>query len=367
MNNSGKDEKRDGLYAPGAKVLVVDDNSMNCKLVKSLLKKTGIEVFEAFSGQECLSKVETEKYDVILMDHLMPGMDGIETFRRIRQGSGPCLSSPVIALSANPDTDAKELYNKEGFSCFLKKPVKPALLEQVLADFLPGELVKGYATGAAEASEGEDDSKFDEYDIEGLDWDFAKIHFSDIDTLKETINNFYLMIKRDADRLEEYYKKLEIYNGKIMNEFALSEYRVLVHSMKSSATLIGIIPLAGMAFMLERAAIAKDAKTIGLLNDVFLTDWRSYSEKLKPLFAEKLAKASEFNKADFLAHLKKLEDASEFLDVDSMDPAAKAISEFRLPWSGEDDINALRGAVAALDIDAIKTFSCKLREEALKH
>ncbi|MBR4278470.1 MAG: response regulator, partial [Lachnospiraceae bacterium] len=270
MNNSGKDETRTGLYAPGAKVLVVDDNSMNCKLVKSLLKKTGIEVFEAFSGQECLSRVETEKYDVILMDHLMPGMDGIETFRRIRQGNGPCVSTPVIALSANPDTDAKDLYNREGFSCYLKKPVKPALLEQVIADFIPEELVVSYTAGESQSESGFNP---EDYDIEGLDWDFARIHFSDLETLKETIGNFLLMIKRDADRLEEYYKKLEIYNGKIMNEFALSEYRVLVHSMKSSATLIGIVPLAGMAFILERAAIEKDAKTIGSLNDIFLTDW----------------------------------------------------------------------------------------------
>lgn len=364
MNNSGKDETRAGLYAPGAKVLVVDDNSMNCKLVKSLLKKTGIEVFEAFSGQECLSRVENEKYDVILMDHLMPGMDGIETFRRIRQGNGPCVSTPVIALSANPDTDAKALYNREGFSCYLKKPVKPALLEQVIADFIPEELVVSFTAGESQSESGFNP---EDYDIEGLDWDFARIHFSDLETLKETIGNFLLMIKRDADRLEEYYKKLEIYNGKIMNEFALSEYRVLVHSMKSSATLIGIVPLAGMAFILERAAIEKDAKTIGSLNDIFLTDWRSYSEKLKPLFEGNKGTVSEFDKEVFLAHLKKLEDASEILDVDSMDPAAKAISEFGLPWSGEDDINALRGAVAALDIEAIKTFSCKLREEALKH
>ncbi|MBR6909113.1 MAG: response regulator [Lachnospiraceae bacterium] len=364
MNNSGKDETRTGLYAPGARVLVVDDNSMNCKLVKSLLKKTGIEVFEAFSGQECLSRVENEKYDVILMDHLMPGMDGIETFRRIRQGNGPCVSTPVIALSANPDTDAKALYNREGFSCYLKKPVKPALLEQVIADFIPEELVVSYTAGESQSESGFNP---EDYDIEGLDWDFARIHFSDLETLKETIGNFLLMIKRDADRLEEYYKKLEIYNGKIMNEFALSEYRVLVHSMKSSATLIGIVPLAGMAFILERAAIEKDAKTIGSLNDIFLTDWRSYSEKLKPLFEGNKGTVSEFDKAVFLEHLKKLEDASEILDVDSMDPAAKAISEFGLPWSGEDDVNALRGAVAALDIEAIKTFSCKLREEALKH
>ncbi|MCR4618039.1 MAG: response regulator [Lachnospiraceae bacterium] len=364
MNNSGRDENNNSLYAPGAKVLVVDDNSMNCKLVKSLLKKTGIEVTEAFSGQECLAKTGTEKFDVILMDHLMPGLDGIQTLRLIRQNPGPSKDVPVIALTANPDTDARDLYIKEGFACYLKKPVKPVHLEQVLADFLPEELVKNYAACEDDSDKGFDPS---EYDIEGLDWDFAKIHFSDSDTLKETIGNFKLMISRDADRLEEYYKKLEIYNGKIMNEFALSEYRVLVHSMKSSATLIGILPLAGMAFMLERAALEKDAKVIEALNEIFLKDWRSYSDKLKPLFPEAKAGEVEFDKIEFLARLKKLEDASEMLDVDSMDPEAAQIAQTKLPWDGNSEIGALRAAVAALDIESIKHNTSKLREEALKH
>ena len=357
------EEEYDGLYAPGAKVLVVDDNSMNCRLVKSLLKRTGIEVEEAYSGQECLAKAEATKFDVILMDHMMPGMDGIETFRNLRSSGSLSANVPVIALSANPDTDARELYNREGFACFLKKPVKPAHLEQVLADFIPEELIKSYG----EAEEKVEGFNPDNYDIEGLDWDFAHIHFFDNETLKETLGNFRLMITRDADRLQEYYGKLEIYKGKIQNEFALSEYRVLVHSMKSSATLVGIVPLAGLAFLLEKAALEKDAEVISTLNDVFIKNWRSYYDKLKVIFPEREGRATEFDKADFLAHLKKLADASEILDIDSMDPAAKALSEFKLPWDGKNDMEGLLGAVAALDTGSIETLVKKLHEEALKH
>ncbi len=364
MSNQGQDEKYDGLYAPGAKVLVVDDNSMNCKLVKSLLKKTGIEVSEAFSGQECLSKAETTTFDVILMDHLMPGMDGIDTLKRLRLGESPCKDVPVIVLTANPDTDARETDNKAGFSCYLKKPVKPALLEQVLADFLPEEKIQGLGKASEDSDEG---FKPEDYVIEGLDWDFARIHFSDMDILKETISNFRLMITRDADRLWEYFNKLDVYGGKIMNEFALSEYRVLVHSMKSSATLIGIVPLAGMAFTLEKAAIEKDVEVISAVTNVFLKAWRSYGDKLKVLFPENTVTTTEFDKAEFLAHLTKLNDSSEVLDIDSMDPEAKAISEIGLPWDGKEDIDALLGAVAALDTDSIRNLIGKLREEALKH
>ncbi len=365
MSNAQQSEKYEGLYAPNAKILVVDDNSMNCKLVKSLLRKTGITVEEAFSGQECLSRTENEHFDLILMDHLMPGIDGIETFRRIRNGEGACRTVPVIALTANPDTDAKDLYNREGFSCFLKKPVKPAHLEQVLADFLPENTVEHYGTD--ENSESRTGFRPEDYDIEGLDWDYARIHFFDNETLKETLGNFRLMISRDADRLCEYYDKLEVSCGKIMNEYALSEYRVLVHSMKSSATLVGIVPLSGLAFLLEKAAIEKDTASILALHDTFIANWRSYGDKLKVIFPDKTNADTAFDRAELLAHLKKLSDASEILDIDSMDPEAKAISEIAFPWDAGSDIDALMGAVVALDTDSISTLISRLREEAVKY
>ncbi len=359
--NSAKTES--GLYAPGARILVVDDNSMNCKLVKSLLKKTGIEVAEAFSGQEALSRTGSEKFDVILMDHMMPGMDGIEAFRKIRAQDGPNRTAPVIALTANPDTDARELYTKEGFSCFLKKPVKPAHLEQVLADFLPEDLVERYSMEQKK----EGGFNPEDHSIEGLDWDFAKIHFTDKDTMLETINNFRLMIRRDSGRLQAFYEEFKYMNTASPEDYVMSEYRVLVHSMKSSATLVGIIPLSGLAFLLEKAASAGDLETIRALHDVFIRNWNSYEEKLAPLFEKENEQGgAEFDKEVFIGHLDKLMDASEMLDVDTMDPEAKAIMGTSLPWDGKEDVQTLLGAVAALDIVAINSAAVKLKAEAEK-
>ncbi len=362
VDTSVKNEES-GLYAPKAKILVVDDNSMNCKLVRSLLKKTGIEVVEAFSGQEALSKTGSEKFDVILMDHMMPGMDGIEAFRKLREQDGPSKSAPVIALTANPDTDAKELYIKEGFSCFLKKPVKPALLEQALADFLPGELVERYRM------QGEKEEGFnpEDHSIEGLDWDFAKIHFTDKDTMLETLNNFRLMISRDSGRLQAFYEEFKYMNTASPEDYVMSEYRVLVHSMKSSATLVGIIPLAGMALLLEKAAATGDLDTIRSLHDVFIRNWNAYEERLAPLFEkEEGSGGAEFDREVFIAHLDKLMEASEMLDVDTMDPEAKAVMATSLPWDGKKDVQTLLGAVAALDIVAINSVAEKLKAEAEK-
>jgi CheY-like chemotaxis protein len=359
----GDADKQEKLVLKGISALVVDDEPMNLVVAASLFKEYQMIVDTADSGKEAIEKVKQAQYDVVFMDHMMPGMDGIEAFRKLREQDGPSKSAPVIALTANPDTDAKELYIKEGFSCFLKKPVKPALLEQALADFLPGELVERYSM------QGEKEEGFnpEDHSIEGLDWDFAKIHFTDKDTMLETLNNFRLMISRDSGRLQAFYEEFKYMNTASPEDYVMSEYRVLVHSMKSSATLVGIIPLAGMALLLEKAAATGDLDTIRSLHDVFIRNWNAYEERLAPLFEkEEGSGGAEFDREVFIAHLDKLMEASEMLDVDTMDPEAKAVMATSLPWDGKKDVQTLLGAVAALDIVAINSVAEKLKAEAEK-
>ena len=118
--------------APGAHILVVDDNEMNLMVVRKLLSETKIQLDTVLSGAECLRMTQDQHYDAILMDHLMPGMDGIQCLHRLRtQPGGLCQDTPVIALTANAGSDNQLLYRKEGFSGYLAKPVSGALLEEI--------------------------------------------------------------------------------------------------------------------------------------------------------------------------------------------------------------------------------------------
>ena len=138
--------------APEAHILVVDDNEMNLMVVRKLLMDTRVQLDTALSGTECLRKTQEQHYDVILMDHLMPGMDGIQCLHKLRtQPGGLCQSSPVIALTANAGSDNQLLYRKEGFSGYLAKPVSGALLEAAVLSLLPKKLVN--LTEEAELSE----------------------------------------------------------------------------------------------------------------------------------------------------------------------------------------------------------------------
>ena len=133
---------RQSFEAPDAHILVVDDNDMNLVVVTKLLAETKIQIDTASSGAECLKLTQSHHYDCILMDHMMPEMDGIECLHALReQPGGLCQGVPVVALTANAGSDNQLLYKKEGFSGYLAKPVGGALLEAAVLSVLPKMLV----------------------------------------------------------------------------------------------------------------------------------------------------------------------------------------------------------------------------------
>ena len=137
------EQYRQSFEAPDAHILVVDDNEMNLVVVRKLLSATKIQIDTASSGEECLRMTQMQHYNCILMDHMMPEMDGIECLHVLRvQPGGLCQNVPVIALTANAGSDNQLLYRKEGFSGYLAKPVSGALLEAAVLSILPKELVK---------------------------------------------------------------------------------------------------------------------------------------------------------------------------------------------------------------------------------
>ena len=129
-------EYTETFHASQAKILAVDDVKMNLTVIKLLLKETKMQITCCSSGQECIEAVQKEHYDLILLDHMMPDMDGIETLKRIREAHY-CDDTPVIALTANADVRAKETYLECGFADYMSKPIEPMVLERMIAEYLP--------------------------------------------------------------------------------------------------------------------------------------------------------------------------------------------------------------------------------------
>ena len=134
--------ERKCFTAPEAKVLVVDDNEMNLEVVKGLLKRTKIQVDMAESGLECLEKTREKQYDLIFMDHMMPELDGIETFKLLqKETKNPNCRTNVIVLTANAISGCRQMYMEQGFVDYLSKPIEAKMLEDILEKYLPDSLV----------------------------------------------------------------------------------------------------------------------------------------------------------------------------------------------------------------------------------
>ena len=122
-NNTKSEVKEELIYNPELRILAVDDNRVNLKVFEGLLKKTGAHIDKATSGREALGLTLANKYDIIFMDHMMPEMDGVEAFKRIReQSEGLNLDTPVVVLTANAIKGSQEEYSKIGFNDICYKP-----------------------------------------------------------------------------------------------------------------------------------------------------------------------------------------------------------------------------------------------------
>jgi CheY-like chemotaxis protein len=127
--------------ALGVRILVVDDIEINLELTEAMLDSFDIKADLAKRGEEALELARANSYDIIFMDHMMPGMDGIETTRRIRALKGPCATVPIIALTANVINGAESMFLENQFNGFLAKPIEFASLNLCLRKWLPPEKI----------------------------------------------------------------------------------------------------------------------------------------------------------------------------------------------------------------------------------
>ncbi|MBQ9389574.1 MAG: response regulator [Synergistaceae bacterium] len=137
-----KKEERKILRAPSARILIVDDNDMNRIVLRSLMKENQVQIDEAESGEECLSKCEKNHYDVILMDYMMPRMDGKETLHNLKEmRDAPGAKAKVIVCTANALVGVRAELLSAGFDDFISKPVNGKELEEILAKYIPSDKI----------------------------------------------------------------------------------------------------------------------------------------------------------------------------------------------------------------------------------
>jgi signal transduction histidine kinase/HPt (histidine-containing phosphotransfer) domain-containing protein len=281
--------KREGpsFTAREGRVLVVDDNQENLLVLRSLLRRTLLTVDTAASGGECLEAVKRKNYHVIFMDYMMSGMDGIETFRRLRE-ENKNFAVPVIAFTADARREMGRRFLEEGFSGCLTKPVMWRDLEQCLREWLPAELVSG--RGLEETADFPPEGT-----EEGVVPETVK------DSLAKDLAAWGVLLEEGQRYLEPEtglarYKRLaEFFTEN--HEAARREVRAMadqknwkdlnfsVHSLKSKARAMGAADLYTTAVRMEKYCMAEDGAYIEAAMPLFLLEWERASRGLEEFIA----------------------------------------------------------------------------------
>ncbi|MDR1946981.1 MAG: response regulator [Desulfovibrio sp.] len=241
--------------SPDAGILVVDDNAANLTVALGFLDRHGVRADSAAGGAEAIEMVRARRYDLVFMDHMMPGMDGIEAVQRIRAIPGAYYARiPIVALSANVVSSARESFFKAGMNDFISKPIAAEELNAALIKWLPPEKILGDAAERTDerAADGAFDDKLRPLEKIG-DLDIA-LGLSRVDGNK----SIYI------DILRRFCKGLD---GDIADIRAFMEnaewknYSVRLHSIKSVFANFGNRRMTDRALALESASLSGDVET----------------------------------------------------------------------------------------------------------
>ena len=255
--------------APKAQILIVDDTRMNLTVAIGLLSKTRMKIDTATGGAGALEMTRSTPYDLILMDQRMPGMDGLETMRRIReQEDGMNRETPVICMTADAVQGARERYLAEGFTDYISKPIDSKELELMMKKYLPAAKVEG--GGEAAQAGGETAGNPD-----GLEWlreagvkteDGMRFCQGD-EALYRTILGEYLQgAETHMADLRKYYEAGDWKN-----------YGILVHTLKSTSRTIGAESLSAMAAELEKASNREDEEFIRRTHGIMMQEYLGFT------------------------------------------------------------------------------------------
>lgn len=237
----------DIFTAPGVKVLIVDDNVINRKVARGFLKNYAFDLTEAGSGPEAIELVRSVRYDIIFMDHMMPGMDGIETAEIIRKDCGENGITPVmVALTANAMEGMREHFLECGFQDFIAKPLDRKELNQLLLRWVPEKYRQ------RESGEGESNPLDpSDFRIDGVDMEVAMKYYSgDEEGFVDLLELYFMDGKQKIKLLQE------------LVESDILRYQIEVHGLKSASANIGAMNVSSMARAQENAAVQGDREFI---------------------------------------------------------------------------------------------------------
>ncbi|MBP3205452.1 MAG: PocR ligand-binding domain-containing protein [Lachnospiraceae bacterium] len=347
------------FVAPDAKILLVDDNSINLTVAEGLMEPMKMHVTSVTSGKEALKRIESEQFDIIFMDHMMPELDGVETTRLIRRFHPNYDKTPIIALTANAIEGAKSMFLSEGMQDVVTKPIEVRFLAMKLKQWLPPEKIqkptdkdKEEAAAVKPAAAGELD--LNTAVIADLDTASARQLLGNDKLYLNILKKFYESIGNKAMAIKKFYDDQDIH-----------AYTIAVHALKSEARQIGAKELSDMAAELEKAGNANDMRIIREKTAHVLKKYLMYQQDLRPFFGgedENAESKPALDDATLKEQFEKLAVAVDELDMDGMEEVSDKLKEFGYKGEEEKLCKELLEAISEMDVDACVEIMEKWRQ-----
>lgn len=333
--------------APKAQILAVDDNAINLTIIKGLLAPLKVRIDSATGGREAVEKAAENDYDIILMDHMMPEVDGVDATRIIRQSSSG-RQPVIIAVSANVMEEARHLFKEVGMNDFIAKPVDVEDMVTKLKKWLPADKI-------IEIDPMENDGEADGtvIAIPGLDTDTAVKSLGSVALFEKIAGEYY---KSGSEKL----------NG-IMAAYSnedWEDYTIRVHALKSSSRQIGAMELGNMAEALEKAGKAGDIHTIRNDTDETINAYKKLLERLSPYFETGKGDSADKPAMDpdtLGGLLDTLSEACDNLDMDRMEEVDEGLRQYSYEGDVAGLIDDLHKAIGEIDTDECMELVRRIR------
>lgn len=349
-NADNSKEQHFTFLAPNVHVLLVDDNAMNRKVFCKLLKHTQIQIDEVDNGFTCLEMVKKRHYDIIFLDHMMPELDGVETFSYMQSmQENRCKDTPVIVLTANAIIGAKEQYMQIGFTDYLSKPIDSHRLENLIVEQLAlhnihVEPIELSGNNFEVYGEKNHEALQELPQVEGFDWEYGLLHFLNAQMLWESVEDFYNGCESAVAELDLLYQDISGPKG-------IDAYRIKVHALKSNLALIGAMQASALARILEYAARDGKEERLRHLHGVLMEEVEACRQNLSVHMQPLEKKPNMTDRAWILGMLSMLCADAENLDYDGIDQIMQMLEGYVYEETLQVRIDQLAASVRNLDLD----------------
>ncbi len=341
----GNDKEKRGnvrFTAPEARILIVDDNSVNLTIAEGLLEPIRVKCTTAESGEEAIRILKKEHFDLILMDHMMPGMDGVEATLAIRKDIPEAADTPIIALTANVAEGSLEMFIKAGMADLIAKPVDVKQLNSKLLQWLPEDkIMEADGAGNTEASERAVADAEEMYDC--LDCAKAVEGLGSVSLFRKIVADYYRKGPAIYSAIEEAIEHAD-----------WNDYTIRMHALKSTSRQIGALELGDLAEKLEMAGKAAEAEAVEMYHTVTMATFKKLLEDLSKYFNTGSANENDLEmitEDELRAVFDRLNKACEELDMDEMEACEELLKQKSYPENRKQTIADLCSAIEQMDTD----------------